>query len=140
MSTGNGSIAASQYAKVQRTMPKTIVSNTWMPAGVTSKVKQHKEKKKMGWIRKKFNGWVRRAWEDAHNEVQDVAIKSSGDTITGKTSVRFTIYPASGGFVIEHYKQDRYKDNEGPSLTIVNHGDELGKAVEHIIALEALRA
>ena len=54
--------------------------------------------------------------------------------------MRFTVYPASGGFVIEHYKQDRYKDSDGPTLTIVNHGDELGKAVEHIIAIEALRS
>ena len=99
-----------------------------------------KEKKKMGWFRKKFNNWVRQAWEDARSEPVDRDVIRAHDGINGKSSVRFTVYPASGGFVIESYKQDRYKENDGPTLTIVNHGEDLGKAVEHIIALEALRS
>ena len=93
----------------------------------------------MGWFRKKFNGWVRQAWEVARSESVDRDVIRAHDGISGKSSVRFTVYPASGGFVIESYKQDRYKENDGPTLTIVNHGDDLGKAVEHIIAIEALR-
>ena len=93
----------------------------------------------MGWFKRKFAKWVREAWENARTEPVDTDVIRSHDGISGKTSVRFTVYPASGGFVIESYKQDRYKDSEGPTLTIVNHGDDLGKAVEHIIALEALR-
>lgn len=131
MTTSNGSIAASQYAKA------------------ISPIKYHRSKygakkvkkeKKMGWFRKKFNGWVRQAWEDARSEPVDRDVIRAHDGINGKSSVRFTVYPASGGFVIESYKQDRYKENDGPELTIVNHGDELGKAVEHIIAIEALRS
>lgn len=100
-----------------------------------------KKVKKMGWFRKKFNKWVREAWENARNEevVCDTTLRSH-DGINGKTSVRFTVYPASGGFVVEHYKQDRYKEHDGPTLTIVNHGEDLGKAVEHVIAMEALRS
>ena len=94
----------------------------------------------MGWFRKKFNNWVREAWENGRDEIVcDNAVRTH-EGINGKISVRFTVYPASGGFVIESYKQDRYKDSEGPTLTIVNHGDDLGKAVEHIIAIEALRS
>lgn len=94
----------------------------------------------MGWFRKKFNGWVRQAWNDAQeSECVDTTLRAH-DGINGKTSVRFTIYPASGGFVIEHYKQDRYKDSDGPTLTIVNHSDELGKTVEHILTMEALKS
>lgn len=98
-----------------------------------------KKEKKMGWFKKKFNGWVRQAWEEARETV-DAPISVHSNSVEAKTSMRFTVYPASGGFVIEHYKQDRYKDSDGPTLTIVNHGDELGKAVEHIIAIEALRS
>ena len=99
----------------------------------------NKKEKKMGWFRKKFNSWVRQAWEDARSEPVETDVIRAHDGISGKSSVRFTVYPASGGFVIESYKQDRYKDNDGPTLTIVNHGDDLGKAVAHIIAIEALR-
>lgn len=101
--------------------------------------KKVKKEKKMGWFRKKFNSWVRQAWEDARSEPVDTDVIRGHDSIGSKSSVRFTVYPASGGFVIESYKQDRYKENDGPTLTIVNHGDDLGKAVEHIIAIEALR-
>ena len=93
----------------------------------------------MGWFKRKFAQWSREAWENSRSEeVCDTAV-SVERTVNAKSSVRFTVYPASGGFVIESYKQDRYKENDGPTLTIVNHGDDLGKAVEHIIAIEALR-
>ena len=130
MSTGNGSIASSQYAKAI-----SPIKHHRSKYGA----KEVKKEKKMGWFRKKFNNWVRQAWEDARNEPVDRDVIRAHDGINGKSSVRFTVYPASGGFVIESYKQDRYKENDGPTLTIVNHGDDLGKAVEHIIAIEALR-
>jgi len=138
MSTSNGgSIAASQYAKAinRPPYPGSKISLNRSKYGA----KEVKKEKKMGWFRKKFNNWVRQAWEDARNEPVDRDVIRAHDGINGKSSVRFTVYPASGGFVIESYKQDRYKENDGPTLTIVNHGDDLGKAVEHIIAIEALR-
>ena len=125
--SANNTIAGSQYAKVIRsTSPVTI-----------TKVKK---RKKMGWFKRKFAQWSREAWENSRNEeVCDTTLRAH-DSISGKSSVRFTVYPASGGFVIESYKQDRYKEHDGPTLTIVNHGEDLGKAVEHIIAVEALRS
>jgi hypothetical protein len=151
MPTSNGSGVASQYAKAARKMPSVIAPNTWTPAGLVksgikvyvdpSVKKENKKEKKMGWIRKKFNSWVRQAWEDARKEEMYATEASRpSESINGKSSVRFTIYPASGGYVIEHYKQDRYKDNEGPSLTIVPNGESLGTAVEHTITMEALKA
>ena len=135
MSTGNGSIAASQYAKTINKHPINPFKHHRSKYGA----KKVKKEKKMGWFKKKFAQWCREAWENARAEPVDHDIVLARDGINGKTSVRFTVYPASGGFVIESYKQDRYKDNDGPTLTIVNHGDDLGKAVEHIIAIEALR-
>lgn len=127
-------------AKYNRTMAKTPPS-----AGVfrldtvrTRKVRKEKEKK-MGWLKRKFAQWSREAWEDGRSMV-DSPISVHSNNIDAKTSMRFTVYPASGGFVIEHYKSERFKDSDGPSLTIVNHGEELGKAVEHILAIEALKA
>jgi len=140
MSTGNGSIAASQYAKAinRPPYPGSKISLNRSKYGA----KKVKKEKKMGWFRKKFNSWVRRAWEDAQKETM-----YSTDTVRahegingGNTSIRFVIYPASGGYVIESYKQDRYKENDGPTLTIVNNGDSLGTAVEHILTMEALKA
>jgi hypothetical protein len=140
MSTGS-SISLGQ-TKYNRTIAGTPPS-----AGVfrldtarTRKVQKEKEKK-MGWFKKKITQWCREAWENS----QTRAIYAS-DTITqyngvsGKSSVRFTIYAASGGHIIEYCKQDRYKESDGPELVIVNQGDELGKAVEHILTMEALKS
>ena len=94
--------------------------------------------KKMNWFKRKFAQWSREAWEDAHNTAEiKVVERNSPDA---RTSMRFTIYPASGGYVIEHYRYERHRDSEGPSLTIVNNGESLGTAVEHILTIEALKA
>lgn len=135
MASGSGNtIAASQYAKVKQ---------TWAPAGLIKHNAivynpTNKKEKKMGWFRKKFNGWVRQAWNDAQ-DVEEVAVKSPGG-VSGKSSIRFTIYAASGGYIIEHYKHDRYRESDGPELTIVNNGESLGTAVEHILTMESLKA
>ena len=92
----------------------------------------------MGFFRRKFNKWVRDAWNEAQNTTE-VAIRNH-ESVSAKSSVRFTIYPASGGYVIEHYKQDRYKESDGPELTIVNNSDAIGTTVEHILTMEALKS
>ena len=106
----------------------------------TRKVRKEKEKK-MGWFKRKFAQWSREAWESARKE-KAYATDSvrAHDGVNGKSSVRFTIHAASGGYVIEHYKHDRMRDSDGPTLTIVNNGDSIGQAIEHVIAIEALKA
>ncbi len=124
---------------IRRAVPGSLPGNRVFRLDTARTRKVMKErKKKMGWFKKKFNGWVRQAWEDARADV-DQPTSVHSNNIDAKTSMRFTVYPASGGFVIEHYKSERFKDGDGPTLTIVNHGEELGKAVEHILAIEALR-
>lgn len=137
MATGQAtSIAASQYGKAisinRRSPPSLVVGSKYPP--------EKKKEKKMGWFKRKFAQWSREAWENSREEVYATDTIRPHDGVNGKTSVRFTVYPASGGYVIEHYKQDRYKENDGPELTIVNNGDDLGKAVEHILTMEALKS
>jgi hypothetical protein len=138
MSSGNSSISLGQ-AKYNRTIAGTPPS-----AGVfrldtarTRKVRKEKEKK-MGWLKRKFAQWSREAWEESQPRDEVYAVSTRG--IDASKSIRFTIYPASGGFVIEHYKSDRMKESDGPTLTIVNNGDSIGQAIEHAIALESLKA
>jgi hypothetical protein len=141
MSTGSGSISLGQ-AKYNRTIAGTPPS-----AGVfrldtarTRKVRKEKEKK-MGWLKRKFAQWCREAWENSRDEDRTYAVESvQSRGIDASKSIRFTIYPASGGYVIEHYKNDRMRDSDGPTLTIVNNGDSIGQAIEHVIAIESLKA
>ena len=136
MSTGSASVPGANHAHYAK---------KWLPAGHLkgyqnpSRKREKKKEKKMGWFRRKFAEWSQRAWEDARDHPMPETIVGA-NSLNSTTSMRFTVYPASGGYVIEHYKQDRYKDGDGPQLTIVNNGDSLGTAVEHIITLEALKS
>ena len=138
MSSGNSSISLGQ-AKYNRTIAGTLPSQTVFRLDTARNRKVQKEKeKKMGWFKRKFAQWTREAWEESQPKDEVYAVSTRG--IDASKSIRFTIYPASGGFVIEHYKSDRMKESDGPTLTIVNNGDSIGQAIEHAIALESLKA
>ena len=125
---------------IRRAVPGSLPGNRVFRLDTARTRKVMKErKKKMGWFKRKFAQWSREAWEDGRSMV-DSPTSVHSNNIDAKTSMRFTVYPASGGYVIEHYKSERFKDGDGPSLTIVNNGDSLGTAVEHILAVEALKA
>ena len=142
MSTGSICSTSLGQAKYNRTIAGTPPS-----AGVfrldtarTRKVRKEKEKK-MGWLKRKFAQWCREAWENSRDEDRTYAVDVvQSRSIDANKSIRFTLYPASGGYVIEHYKNDRMRDSDGPTLTIVNNGDSIGQAIEHVIAIESLKA
>lgn len=143
MSSGHHVHTTLGQAKYNRTMAGSLPSHGVfrLDTARTRKVRKEKEKK-MGWFKKKFAKWCREAWENSRDEDRTYAVDSvrPHEGVNGKSSVRFTIYAASGGHIIEYYKNDRYKEHDGPELVIVNQGEELGKAVEHIITMEALKS
>lgn len=132
MSTGSG-ITLGQ-AKYNRTISGSRPSEIRF-------TKAKKEKKKMGWFKRKFAKWVREAWENARSEeVYATESVRPHEGVNGKSSVRFTIYAAQGGHIIEYYKNDRYREHDGPELVIVNGDQTIGQAVEHILTMEALKS
>jgi hypothetical protein len=140
MSSGHISLGQAKYNRtIAGTLPSAGVFR--LDTARTRKVRKEKEKK-MGWFKRKFAKWCREAWENSRDEDKTYAVDSvrPHEGVNGKSSVRFTIYAAQGGNIIEYYKQDRYKDGDGPELVIVNQGDELGKVVEHILTMEALKS
>ena len=127
-------------AKYNRTIAGTLPSAGVFRLDTARNRKVQKEKeKKMGWFKRKFAQWSREAWEESQSKDEVYAV-SSRTGIEASKSIRFTIYPASGGYVIEHYKNERMRESDGPTLTIVNNGDSIGQAIEHAIAIEALKA
>lgn len=79
------------------------------------------------------------------NSSGSVAKSNSSNSLNSKSNFRFTVYPASGGYVIEHnfYKHDNtikpMSAYEGPSLTIVDNAEKIGEAVQQIILMEYLK-
>jgi hypothetical protein len=130
-------------------LKKLIAELDWKQAniGYHDGYIQLEERKKMGWFKRKFTQWCREAWEDSSRDAinslnqSTVHLPNAPKTSpNAKTSIRFCIYPANGGYVLEHYKSGVHIDIEGPSLTIVPNGDSIGTAVEHVIMIESLKA
>lgn len=104
--------------------------------------------KKLSLFRRLFLKWVEEAWEyrryhDTNNPPAIVGQEISSFaplSFAGKSCISFNVYAANGGFVIQHNKLERFKENDLPTLTIVPSGENLGEAVEHILTVEALKS
>ena len=53
--------------------------------------------------------------------------------------LRFHIYPATGGYVMEYSTYDRNTDRSSSNLHIIPSDQDLGQGIAHIITLEMLR-
>ena len=106
-----------------------------------------RQPKKLSLFRRLFLKWANQAWEDRSNydtnkspPIENEVIPSSTLSFAGKSCISFNVYAANGGFVIQHNKLERFKENDLPTLTIVPSGENLGEAVEHILTVEALKS
>lgn len=66
-----------------------------------------------------------------------VAVADDG---LGSRGMNFTVYKASGGFVIEHRVYDRKTDRNNNSLHIITDDKDLGEEIGKIITFESLRS
>ena len=65
-------------------------------------------------------------------------VSTSSDSLNSH-GVCFTLYNANGGYVIELRDYDPHTERHKNSLHVIPNGGDLGKALEHIITLEALK-
>lgn len=89
----------------------------------------------MKWFRK-----LRNQKNEDHIHVLNMKGQKPNLYIDTKSSISFVIYPANGGYVVEHSLRRRHADSAGTTLTLVNREEDLGTAIAHIITLESLKA
>lgn len=115
---------SSRYAKVNRgiAIPSTIKPARKIPVKRT--------------LKQRFRDWLNND-ADANDciPIQD----SQGPELYDEGSLRFNVYRAAGGMVIETRKYDRIKDVNHTRLHIIVDGDDLGQSIAKIITMEALR-
>lgn len=108
----------------------------------------------MNWLEKWFFNKFKKAWDaDAHVFGSD-AVRNSGNKLDGSAflvkeveresidddrAIMFKVIPASGGRVVETRFYDKKKDKWTTSLYIVQSGDDFGKNIEKILAMETLK-
>ena len=96
-------------------------------------------------IRRALSKLIRWAnsWDDGL--LREVGLPSPVRSTVGNTAIgsdngmNFTLYSASGGFIIEMRHYDRKTDRNDNKLHIINSDENLGERIGHIITLELLR-
>lgn len=99
--------------------------------------------------------WFRKMMRKVEQEDCTIDAPETRPSYSGLRSgqvMKFTIYKASGGFVIQYNNEDNDSTNHNsyhavsktsnyePKLLIVNYGEDLGKAIDQLILVEALKA
>ena len=87
-------------------------------------------------LRQRIRNWILKEDDEPHElgyePIREVpCVESEG--------MRFTVFKASGGFVIETRTYDRRKDESINSMYVINDEKDLGQELGKIITMESLK-
>jgi hypothetical protein len=98
------------------------------------------------WLKLKLRDWVNSAQdiEDRNYVSQKMATTGAigigrSPSIDNDRGIRFQVYKANGGMVVETSMYDRHKDRHHNSLHIITDEQDLGKEIGKIITMETLK-
>jgi len=98
------------------------------------------------WLKLKLRYWINTAQdiEDMNYASQKMSTANSiglgrGPTLDSDKGIRFQVYKATGGMVVETSIYDRHKDRHHNSLHIITDEQDLGKEISRIITMETLK-
>jgi hypothetical protein len=100
----------------------------------------------MNWLKLKLRNWVNSAQDVSEPEYVSMKMATSnsigigrGPSLDSDKGIRFQVYKANGGMVVETSMYDRVKDRHHNSLYIITDAQELGKELAKIITMETLK-
>ena len=101
----------------------------------------------MNWLKRKLRNWA-----NGSNEIyameSNIKMATSGSigigvgrgpTLDSDKGIRFQVYKASGGMVVETSMYDRHKDRNYSGLYIITDDKDLGAELAKIITMETLK-
>lgn len=95
----------------------------------------------MNWLKKKLYHWINSAYDNHVVECEPHSIGRSivTSTLDSDRNIRFNVYKATGGTIIETSFYDRHKDRHNSSLHIITDDQDIGKEIGKIITMETLK-
>jgi hypothetical protein len=99
----------------------------------------------MNWLKLRLRNWVNSAYDTEFEYVNNAKRKSNQPIATRDSKeldgepLRFNIFRANGGTVVQTHVYDRQKDRNLQQLHIVGHDQDLGESLGKIITMESLR-
>jgi hypothetical protein len=98
----------------------------------------------MRWLRIKIRRWL-----DHHESMDEAFVnskRSRNSIVSARDSheldgepIRFNVFRANGGTVVQTHMYDRQKDRSFQQLHIVGHDQDLGESLSKILTMESLR-
>lgn len=101
-----------------------------------------KKKVKMGFFRRKFMEWSKRAWDDSRdysNGSLGIAVKAESTGVESEAQLNFKIYGAMGGHIMEFRRYDRKNDRYDNQLYIIPTSEDMGERVARIVNMEMMK-
>jgi hypothetical protein len=95
----------------------------------------------MKWLKKKMYHWINSAYSDEQLVCEQPSLGRSivTSTLDSDRNIRFNVYKASGGTIIETSFYDRHKDRHNNSLHVITDDKDIGKELGKIITMETLK-
>jgi len=90
----------------------------------------------MRWLKKKLRNWIN---DDDDNDIYvPITLRATTDEPDSEC-IRFKVFRASGGTVVQTDQYDKRTDRQHTSLHVIVDGQDLGKELGRIITFESLR-
>lgn len=108
------------------------------------KVSSIKKKKKPWFLKRWVINWVREDWEKESELKSSLRgsqanLISTDNSINSDQAIRFNVYHANGGRVVEVSKYDSLKDRSKRGLYVITNDQDFGREIDKIITMEALK-
>jgi hypothetical protein len=92
----------------------------------------------MRWLKRRLRNWINSEDEIETLSIGKLVSTRSSNELEGEP-IRFNIFRASGGTVVQTYIYDRQRDRSNTQLHIIGHDQDIGESLGKIITMESLR-
>jgi hypothetical protein len=97
--------------------------------------KVRKVKQKISW-RQRLRNWLNKDIDDSADVPHDIVVEEANLSSEG---MRFQLYRAAGGFVVETRQYDQKNDRSYNKLYVIRDDQDVGEEMGKIITMESLR-
>jgi hypothetical protein len=91
----------------------------------------------MRWLKRRLRNWINS--EDVETISSNKLVSTRDRHELEGEPIRFNIFRASGGTVVQTYIYDRQRDRSNTQLHIIGHDQDIGESLGKIITMESLR-
>ena len=101
----------------------------------SSRRRARKMKQKLSW-QQRLRNWFNRDLED---DLESVGVQDTEGARLSSEGMRFQLYRASGGYVVETRIYDHKNDRNDTKMYVITEEQDVGHEIGKIITMESLR-